>query len=336
MNTWTERGIDQIWDALSPVGDQAVWRVSVLAVLPEARLLAGRIIPGNREAILVKLSGSLLPAGMKLPQGSGFDVLRVAERELESGEPMLALVRSLDGASDLFRMMAVDVLRHVEGFGSGSPKVLLEAFLSRVTDWQTFMSADRAKPLTLEKQAGLQGELEFLDRLLDITGNPQVALDMWQGPFRAAQDFHVGNGAVEVKSTASVRGFKARINSIEQLDTIRTPMFLMGVRFVEDPDGVSLRGLVAHLRARMGQAGSRRLFEAILFACRYFEDHEPSYERPLTVAEMSCFPVDEAFPCLRRTSIPMQISAVKYDLDLATIEAERCTLNLMLERLGVK
>lgn len=335
MQTWTERGLDQIWGALFPVGTDASWRINVLAVLPHAQLLAGRIAPGDREAILVKIPPRLIPAGLKLPKGTGFDVMRVAEKELESGEPMLALVRSPEGANELFSMMAVDVLRHVEAKGNGSSKSLLEAFLSRVADWQKFMSADRSKPLSPEKQAGLQGELEFLKRLMEQMGNAQAALDTWQGPFKAAQDFHVGSGAVEIKSTASIRGFRAKINSVEQLDTNRLPMFLMGVQFVEDPEGQSLKQLVDYLRKKIGQSGSGKLFEAILFACRYFDEHAASYDRPLTVVELSCFPVEEDFPCLRRNKLPLQVTSATYDLDVATIKTARCTVEEMLEKLGV-
>lgn len=334
MTTWTERGILQIWNALSSVSMNGEWQVNLLAALPKVRLLAGRTA-GNREAILFKLEASLLPKDMMLPKGSGFDVIRVQDGALEGGEPLLALVRAPEGADDLFTMMAVDVLRHVEARGSETAKTLLDAFLSRVTDWQTFMSADRSRPLSTERQIGLQGELVFLEKLLDLIGNAQTALDMWQGPFRAAQDFHIGNGAVEVKATASIRSFKAKINSIDQLDTQRAPLFLLGVRFVEDPDGLSLCDQVARLKDRFGAGGAARLFEAVLFACRYFKEHEPSYARLLTVTEWACLAVEEDFPCLRRGTLPLQITAATYDLDLATIEIGRHTEHEMFRALGV-
>nr|WP_237058453.1 PD-(D/E)XK motif protein [Loktanella sp. M215] len=335
MPTWTELDLARIWKALSGLDENLQWRVSVLANLPEARLLAGRAAPGNREGILIRVHSDLLPPTLKLPKGTGFDMLRISEWQLEGGAPMLALVRAPGGASDLFTMMAVDVLRHVEMHAHGRAPELLDAFLSRVTDWQVFMSADRSKPLSPEKQAGLQGELCFLETLLNGTGDAQMALGMWQGPFRAAQDFHVAVGAVEVKATASTRTFRAKINSIEQLDSDREPLFLVAVRFSEDPKGEALRDLVARLKIRMLDSGAAQRFQAILFACRYFAEHEASYDRPLAIAEQSCFLVEENFPCLRRDSLPPQIMAASYDLDLATIETACRTEAEMLRTLGV-
>mgnify|MGYP001627775760 CR=1 FL=1 len=331
--TWSEEGLARTWRALKVVEDEE-WALSPLHRSGSVVFHAGRSFPGSREAIVVDFPQGTFKQADRLPGGGGFDVMRLPRREGDEGREAIALVRLLDGSHELFSLMAVNVLRHLEHLGGVTPRAILDAFFVRVREWQEFMANQRRKPLSTEAQAGLMGELVILERLIDHAGSALVALDSWQGPLKAAQDFHVESGAIEVKSTARAQGFIARINSIDQLDCERWPMFLCAMRFTEDEAGETLTQCVNRLREAMEGSGVRKQFDALLLLSRYLDDHADRYTRKLLAGDMLCFPVTDSFPCLRRATLPGQIRNAQYDLDIEGLDADPISMDTMFLHLG--
>jgi|26BtaG_2_1085354.scaffolds.fasta_scaffold05349_2 hypothetical protein len=330
---WTEEGLARTWRALKDVEGEE-WALSPLHKTGNVVFHAGRSFPGSRQAIVVDFPAETVKPADRLPGGGGFDVLRLPSRAGSEGREAIALVRLTDGPHELFALMAVNVLRHLEHLGGGTPRATLDAFFVRVREWQEFMANQRRKPLSTEKQAGLLGELFILEALIAHMGSPLAALDSWQGPLKAAQDFHVDSGAIEVKSTAKAQGFVARINSIDQLDSDLWPMFLCAVRFVEDEAGETLTQCVNRLREIMESSGVRKQFDALLLLSRYMDEHADRYTRKLLSADVLCFRVEDGFPCLRRATLPSQIRAAQYDLDIESLDDEPKPMDMMFQILG--
>ncbi|WP_417628271.1 PD-(D/E)XK motif protein [Pararhodobacter aggregans] len=330
---WSEEGLARTWRALKDIEGED-WALSPLHVNGAVVFHAGRNFPGSREAIVVDFPAGTIKTTDRLPGGGGFDVLRVSELTGAQGREAIALVRLLDGSHELFALMAVNVLRHLENLRRGTARATLDAFVVRVREWQEFMANQRRRPLSVEKQAGLMGELLMLDTLISHSGSVLVALDSWQGPLRAAQDFHIDSGAIEVKSTAKAQGFLARINSIDQLDTDRWPLFLCATRFVEDEAGETLTQCVQRLRGVMEGTGVRRQYDALLLLSGYMDDHADRYTRSLLAGELMCFRVEEDFPCLRRATLPAQIRNAQYDLDIEGLGQDPQSIATMLENFG--
>lgn len=172
-------------------------------------------------------------------------------------------------------------------------------------------------------------------RLLTDTSLGAGALDCWQGPLRAAQDFHVRGGAIEVKSTVRTGSFLARINSIEQLDGDRAPNFLCAFRFEENTDGISLVGLVTELRERFGLAGVQRGFEALLMVMGYLDEHAALYGRTLTLKDARAFCVEGDMPRLTRAALPAAIRSAAYVLDLDALEVPSIGLSELINEFGL-
>lgn len=331
--TWTEEGLARTWRALKDVEGEE-WALSPLHKSGNVVFHAGRSFPGSREAIVVDFPAGTIKYADRLPGGGGFDVMRVPSRPGSEDREAIALVRLIDGSHELFALMAVNVLRHLEYLGNAKPRAILDAFFVRVREWQEFMANQRRKPLSSEKQAGLMGELLMLEKLVDHAGSALVALDSWQGPLRAAQDFHVDGGAIEVKSTAAVQGFIARINSVDQLDADRRPMFLCAIRFAEDEAGETLSQCVNRLREVMDAHGVRKQFDALLMFSRFRDEHSDRYTRKLLANEVFCFPVGDEFPCLRRSTLPGQIRNAQYDLDIESLDIEPQSIEMIFHQLG--
>ncbi len=332
MPGWTEDGLMQAWRALAHQEGDEDWRVVHLTNIGEVAFEAGCHFPHAYEALVVSFPGTVSVDAPKLPQGKGFDVVEMNDATDLSERTTIALVRRPEGSLDIFATIVVDVLRTLSTIPTASI-ALLDALLERVREWQNFMSKSH-RPLSLESQTGLFGELRMLQTLL-LSRLGTASLDTWQGPVRAAQDFHIGAGAIEVKSTTQVAKFLARINSIEQLDSDRFPSFLAAFRFEEDPAGTSLTELVAELRAAFAEAGLHRGFDALLMVMGYLDEHAPVYSRLLVTKQVRVFPVNGEMPRLERGKLPAAIRTAVYVLDLDGMEIEPLELPQLLNAFGL-
>jgi hypothetical protein len=314
MAGWTEEGLAKSWRALAKQQSNEDWRFVHLTSLGEVSIEAGCHFPASREALIVAFPRAWAMNSARLPEGAGFDVVLVTDKATFAGHTAIALVRRAEGAPDIFAAMAVNVLRALEDVAGGKSQDVVDSFIDRVTEWQAFM-ARRHRPLSPEAQVGLIGELWMLNRLLDSSLG-EDALRCWQGPMRAAQDFHIRGGAIEVKSTAGGGGFLARINSIEQLDTDRVPLYLGALRFEERDDGQSLVDVVARLRDRLTETGHRRTFDSLLLILGYLDEHAHHYGRVLALKEAGAFHATDEMPRLRRANLPAAVRSAAYVLDL--------------------
>lgn len=333
MIGWTEDGLMRSWRVLARKDAAADWQFVHLTDIGPVAIEAGCHFPGAREALIVSFPHTTLPGPDGLPGGMGFDVVTVRDERLFGDRIAIALVRRAEGSLDIFTVMATDVLRCLDAAGTMNQRELAEVFVGRVQDWQTFMARKR-RPLSLERQLGLMGELCFLDRLME-TRLGAAAVDCWQGPLHAPQDFLIGSGAVEVKSSLTNSTFLARINSIEQLDTEKAPMLLAGLRFEVADEGNDLVGMVSKLRERMAQAGLSRVFEALILVSGYVDDHADHYRRKLLLSDSRAFAVDENFPCLRRAVVPAQIRKAHYTLDIDALEQPALSLDELFLTFGL-
>ncbi|MGX9854560.1 PD-(D/E)XK motif protein [Limimaricola variabilis] len=332
---WAEADLTRAWRALRSEAGDAVWRLVPIGSVGMVRFEAGLQFPSGSEAVVVVFPRGSGGSIERLPDGQGFDVLTVDAHGPYAAGDAIALVRRPEGDTEIFETMAVDVLRSLERSEKRHPADLRRLFVRRVTDWQAFMSRSGRRPLSPEAQVGLYGELTTLQALIESGLGVQSAVAAWVGPRHAAQDFHIASGAIEVKSTAAKHGFSAKINSIEQLDTERSPSFMLALRFTEDNTGETLPELVAEIRLQASAAGSGQEFEAGLIFSRYYEEHAPQYSRRLRVVQERCFEVGEDFPCLRRAALFPVIISARYEMDLDLLQAAWGSRSDMMRALGV-
>jgi hypothetical protein len=333
MTGWTEEGLERAWRALARQEAGEDWRFVHLTEVGAVSVEAGCHFPLGREALIVSFPSSWSVNAARLPEGKGFDVAIIEGQTVVVGKTAIALVRRPEGSPDIFAIMVVDVLRTLEVAAATANRDVIEAFLERVREWQTFMARTH-RPLSPDAQIGLLGELWIL-RLLADTSLGVGALDCWQGPLRAAQDFHVRGGAIEVKSTVRTSSFLARINSIEQLDGTRDPIVLCGLRFEENTDGFSLVDFVSELRERFKHAGVQRSFEALLMVMGYLEEHAPLYGRTLILKDARGFRAEGDMPRLTRADLPVAIRSAAYVLDLDALEIPSITLPELINEFGL-
>ena len=110
-----------------------------------------------------------------------------------------------------------------------------------------------------------------------------VAIEGWVGPLNGIQDFVLGGGAVEVKTTIATAGFPATIGSLDQLDdSIRQPLFLAAVRIRLDPSGMSLPAIIEDTRTLLSEdPAAQHMLNVKLIHAGYLDAVSEHYKRDL-------------------------------------------------------
>ncbi|HEU4460856.1 MAG TPA: PD-(D/E)XK motif protein [Methylibium sp.] len=330
------RPIDDIelaWRSLRDSLDASGWRSISVAVIGSCALRAGLSYPGKNEALLASFSSSAVPATEKLPAGQGFDVARVEQGG--DGLTWLALTRSANGSLELFAAMVVDVVHSMRIEPGADDKRLARVFLGRIRAWQEFMRKG-AQPLSPESEIGLVGELTLLRAIVEAGVFMSAAIESWVGPLDGVQDFELGTGSLEVKTTLSAAGFPAKIGSLEQLDdSARQPLFLAGARMRQMESGQNLSALVAEIRyAARGDAEAMRLLNERLIAAGYLDAHADLYVRRFALVDARFVEVKDGFPRLTQGSVPLGVTRATYEIDLDKFAGTDVPAVDALKRLG--
>jgi len=326
----------QAWRAFSCNGGGEGWRTIPIELNAPCRLLAGRHCPGDEEAIIIGFHGVRLPPDAHLPQGHGFGVAKPSSEALGGSHAWLALSRKVAGGIDLFAMMAGDVVRLLEGCANVGDERLFQLFLSRIRAWQDFMERGRDGVLGQEAETGLFGEMVVLKSLLEAAVPATFALDAWQGPLDGLQDFLVGSGAIEVKTTLSANGFPATVNSLEQLDeTLRQPLYVAGVRLTLGVAGKTLPEFTGVIRELLrDQPTALGMFESRLVQAGYLHALADKYVRRFTHSGTAVMPVEGDFPRLTRMNVAPGVRKTRYEVDLDLSGVADVGLVHALEKLG--
>ena len=337
MVVLTDTGeLEAAWSALA--GQKADRGFLTIALgHSQPRFRGGIVFPEGAETLLVGFNVDNAPAKSELPEGSGFRI-EIGGQALAYGFGVwICLIRQAGAGRDLFIQMSADIVAALSNSPTKSDSWLLALMLARINAWQEFMRRPRPDRLSLEEEIGLHGELVFLRASLDAGATPDIMVHSWAGPRGGLQDFQSDSVGIEVKSTTSVRGFPARISSLEQLDGLSgQPVLLAGLRFCQQHTGQTLPELVDDLKTRI-QSNldlSASLDRALLLA-GYDSSTAGLYSRRLDLVDLRVFEINEYFPCLLRSSVNLAIRAAVYDVDLDLVNANAISLVETLTRYGV-
>ena len=220
----------------------------------------------------------------------------------------------------MFSELVAEVLARLQAGQHG-----VAAALSTVEDFRRLLMQPPSVPTT--RIAGLVGELLVLNRLYERTAG---AWRTWRGPLGDRHDFRSGDHALEVKTSLQSSSNTITINSIEQM---------------APPSGGSLHLLHIVLEETVaGQLSISSLGRAVLSRA-----DEPSHVRSC-LAALGCddidspqwnttsfrleaqtyYLVDDVFPrltpcMLRQGIVPVGVSDVTYQVDLAAAVESRCS-----------
>jgi hypothetical protein len=331
--------ITSVWRALADISrNHEGWMTMPVAAGGPCILKAGRHFPGREEAVLAGFG--LLPSSIReaLPEGRGFSVREVFLGDEGDDKTWIALMRLPTGSLEMFTLMAADIVSTLEAIPAVSTGVALTTFLSRIRAWQNFMQRGKDEVLSHEAEVGLHGELAILDALLHAGLPPDLAVTGWVGPCNGVQDFFVGSGAIEVKTTTASPGiFPTKISSLEQLDDSQhAPLFLAAVRICQADIGMSLPERIQSIREKLQERSPEILpeFDMRLLQAGYINFLADRYVRKFEQIETRIFPVDDTVPRLTHAMVPVGILRAKYEIDIETIKSNDVSLDAALHCLG--
>lgn len=323
----------EAWRALAGLDGEAGWRSTYLATIGSCRIMAARHMPDDREGLLLGFQDVRPPSPSEMPAGRGFHVEIVREPALPR-LILIALARQPGAPLDLFGAMAQDLLSVIRSEeGTQGAQVVMACVVARIRAWQDFMLKDRSGVLSKEDEIGLHGELHVLTKLAVDLQDPMAAVTAWEGPMRGLHDFVLQIGAIEVKSSVAVTGFRATISSLDQLDqAVRSPLHLAAVRLRDDPVGLSLPEQVAATRAVLsGSLEALSAFSHRLLRYGYIEAMASHYTRRLKLDDVRLFKVADGFPALTVRAVPRGVISASYVIDLDVSGLTAVTLSDVLQ-----
>lgn len=329
--------LEVAWRALAESSPGEGWRTIVVASELPIPVRAGRHFPGNEEALLFSFRADLVPSPDRMPSGKGFVV---GEAKLHTGETYgrlwMGIRRMQFGSPELFSRMAADLLDVLGRLKGAAEPILVKALIQRVRAWQEFMSRSSMEKLTSEEEVGLFGELQLLRRLLQSSMDPAIAIGAWEGPLGGIHDFLSRNFAVEVKATLASGGFRVRISSLEQLDSlVFESIHLFAVRLVLDEKGLTLPEQIGRLYELVGPSDQVSL-ESRVLAAGYRVGTEDFYSRRFSIVECLMFCVDDSFPRLSRGNVPAQVVEANYVLDVGQIKHLSVDIDGVIDDFGAQ
>ena len=294
-------------------------------------------MPGGEEAVLVGFLGARSLPDSKLPQGHGFEVLRLERDPTGADHLVVALARRPGGSAELFAMMAEDLVGLLDRWAGAREDIVLLRFLARIRAWQDFMNRHRESALSAKNEQGLFGELVLLERMLEAGLPPRDVLDAWQGPVDGLQDFILGSGGIEVKTTLSTGGFPATVSSLEQLDDgLRKPLFVAAIRLALHSSGITLPEMVDIIRGRLyGNREVLETFDIRLMQAGLLGSTFSRYTRRFLHTSSAMLCVQGDFPRLMRANVHPVVRKARYEIDLDLANAKEVNLEQALELMGV-
>lgn len=323
---------DIAWNSISESSPNLGWRIIPIYENELLNFAAGKFFPENNESFLISFPSLKISNANELPEGLGFSLEIV--KPTVKGQSWLVITRK--GFSDLsiFKSMVVDLSNYL--LFLSNKQDLLSHLLNRIRTWQEFMRKG-AQPLSPESEIGLYGELTLINSMLDTGLAPNYIINAWVGSLDHLQDFEIGTGAIEVKTTLSKQSFVAKIGSLEQLDdSLRKPLFLAGLKFNQTEIDLTLSDLINNLKNRItADPEASRIFDEKLLNAGYLESHSSKYQRKFKLQKLFFVEVDENFPRIVHGMISAEIKKVTYEIDIVRFEESGSDLASTLNKLGV-
>jgi hypothetical protein len=314
------------WDEIAtPEGDYNVRLVVGERTVP---CFWGKDVEG-RSLLVVELEGHHAQQFSKdKPVLNGISVdLRQAE-DPDKERLVLALEKHFD--ADLFLGLCETLLEALQPVSSAP--AALAVTLNHLKRWKAFLSGRNARLLSAEEIRGLFAELLLLRTLYGRVLTTRAAVEAWSGPERVQQDFVFRDRALEVKSVSGKDRSTVRITSEDQLESVTAQLFLVTFRLTEtggDDPGTSLNALVKLIGDELDEGEAIEEFATKLASLGYAP--LPDYDGPTFVnSGTQAYEVVEGFPRLVRSSLPVGIARVSYQIQLETIAPYECAMDVAL------
>ena len=218
---------------------------------------------------------------------------------------------------DIFSAFADDVVDFTRDCTSNSEGY--SQIVSRYYLWKKMFQVKKVE-FTEGEIMGLIGELLFLRDFMIPKYGEINAIQAWSGQERTHKDFSVDNDWYEVKSIASGKEL-VKISSIEQLNADTNGYLIVHQLEKMSPsfDGITLNKLAHEVFHSLSSVMAKDMLLVKFAECGFdFSKYFDTFVYQLT--DVTKYLVDDKFPKLTTTELPVAVAKVQYDLLIAELE----------------
>lgn len=298
------------WDEISARGHSA----GRFRVCPDhlIDLFIGFSVAGEREFTFESSTASFdadeIPAFENM-------VVQLAD---DKGIHSLTLRLTDRGLTDLFSIICCDIAEasSVAVTEGGAIRI----FVVRLSRWAELLRRRRTNELSFNERLGLLGELNMLVWAIDECGiDAPLAVRGWRGPDGDTNDIGLNNVRVEVKAQLSTQRQSLKISSLDQLNWDGRNLFIAVNRFCPSDKGLSLESLSSTISSRLATNKSGFMeFQRKLIVGGYNSD-AGYVDETFKLERLSIYRVEEGFPRLVPSNVPLGITKVSYEITCETI-----------------
>ncbi len=257
------------------------------------------------------------------PELNGIELHLQEPAKNQSGNCMLLLILKDKKEWQIFLSLCNDIVASTRELEQDIQAT--QIILRRLKRWQEFLQRARSGLLPEKEIKGLIGELLFIKRHLIPAFGTGMAIQFWQGPEDAPQDFNVHDCAIEVKCQLGTTAPQVRISSADQLCSQLPEMFLyvvtLGKSEKDIQEAVNLPSLIKELRRALetDSPSDFERFNNLLYQTGYFDSEEYEQFNYIPVLE-KMFSVDSGFPRICSEDLASGIERVVYNIKLIDCE----------------
>lgn len=292
--------------------------------------VVGSLAPGQSSFIaedpilinIIKTKGGADGVEFILPDIEGFSAQSsggfIVESFLDGGRGVARIICTEDELEEIFVSFAVDLIDMCLSFAEVPSELQAGTLSTRIESWQDFLKT-RSQKLSEAVEKGLFGELCVLNEWMKAGHVPVALSALWTGPKKTKRDFTFADShALEVKTSTNDKPFRAKIDSLAQLDASDFKhLTLAAVKLSEDSEGMNLRELSDEIASRLPSRQQKIDFESLLVASGYRRDAEGRRLKQFKLDWIRTFDA-ETLPRLTTETAPGIVKAV-YEINVLDV-----------------
>lgn len=261
----------------------------------------------------------------------GITVKKVDESGIFS---RLYLILNRKEDSEIFLTLCEDLINIANKYDNSEQVII--AVENRLKRWQQLLRNDNYSALTIERQMGLFSEILCLKNNIATEVGIKDAIISWVGPDFDKQDFLIDSAVIEIKSYRTTKGEIVHISSLQQLQSPKTPLYLVAYGLTISDRGLSVSDMIESVIRQIDDEWLLDKFELKLFEYGYIAGLSNKHKLyRFLVDNEKVYQITDKFPRIQRQDIMNQIISVKYAVDLSQCSEFEVSFNNIFKNGGV-
>lgn len=217
----------------------------------------------------------------------------------------------LQEAFEAFTVTLIDTVKKLRNSND-----VIDAIFEVVDRYVQFFSNDKGLELSKKEEQGLYGELLFIKRYIEETGDESVILS-WTGPSKNKHDFIFPNNVgVEVKTISSQIRKDITISNENQLDSKERKELYLKLYVLEvNPLGGRVDQLIESINDKITSFATKKHFMQKLLENGLVLNYYRGQYNFVDVAEY-VYLVDDSFPKISKHELDNNVFDVKYKINI--------------------